>query len=197
MKSLEVIFFDTNKIDLNHLLGSTFLSDANLEELSRFKMDETKKEKACSFILKNRYVRDYHVNEFDKPVSDACYFNVSHSKGLVVFIKDEVPVGIDIEKVRPVSNDLIDYISSIEENKYIKSESNFYEVWTNKESLSKCIGTGIKDKIKEIPALPINGKKEYKNKVFYCSTINYGDAIISITRENEEPFAAKIVEEKL
>ena len=197
MKSLEVIFFDTNKIDLNHLLGSTFLSDANLEELSRFKMDETKKEKACSFILKNKYVRDYHVNEFDKPVSDFCYFNVSHSKGLVVFIKDEVPVGIDIEKVRPVSNDLIDYISSIEENKYIKSESNFYEVWTNKESLSKCIGTGIKDKIKEIPALPINGKKEYKNKVFYCLTINYSDAIISITRESDEPFVVKIVEEKL
>ena len=49
MKSLEVIFFDTNKIDLNHLLGSTFLSDANLEELSRFKMDETKKEKAYGF----------------------------------------------------------------------------------------------------------------------------------------------------
>lgn len=166
-------------------------------ELSRYKLEETKKEKAVSLILKNKYIGEYSLNENGKPISKDCFFNISHSKGYVVFIKDDVPIGVDIEKIRPVEDDLKEYISSKEEKEYIKDEKSFYEVWTNKESLTKCIGTGIKEKIKDIPSIPINNVKSYKNKKYRSKTIKYLDLVISITRENESPFEINIKEERI
>ena len=197
MLNIKVKFYDTAVTTLENILSSSFLFDKDFSYLSRFKIEETKKEKACSSIFKNKYVGEYHLNEFGKPLSENVNFNISHSKGAVVFIKDKIPIGIDIEKIRPVENSLVEYISSKEEREYIKSDINFYEIWTNKESLTKAIGTGIKTKIKDIPGLPINGKKTYQEKEFYSKTIKYKDYIISVTRENNEPFEIEIEEERI
>ena len=197
MNKQEVIFVDTNSITLDALLASSFLSDSDIDYLTKYKVEEVKKEKACSLIFKNRFVGVYHINEFGKPISDSCYFNISHSKGAVVFVKDEVPIGVDIEKIRPVEDNLIDYISSKEEKEYIVDETSFFEIWTNKESLTKAMGTGIKEKIKEIPGLPTNDKKKYKDKVFYSRTVTYKEFIITVSRETEEPFEIEIKEIKL
>ena len=197
MYKLKVIFVNTNTNSLESLLSSKYLTLDNKKEISRFLLEETKKEKAASFILKNKYIGEYHLNEYQKPISDKYEFNISHSKGVVVFIKDNTPIGIDIEKIREVETDLIDYISNKEEKEYITNKEKFYEIWTNKESLVKCIGTGIVDKIKEIPSLPLNSKKEYKNKKFYSKTIKYLDYIISISRKDNKPFDIKIMEEIL
>ncbi len=194
---LNLLFVDSNKLSLEDLLSSSFLSEENITELSRYKLEETKKEKAVSLILKNKYIGEYSLNENGKPISKDCFFNISHSKGYVVFIKDDVPIGVDIEKIRPVEDDLKEYISSKEEKEYIKDEKSFYEVWTNKESLTKCIGTGIKEKIKDIPSIPINNVKSYKNKKYRSKTIKYLDLVISITRENESPFEINIKEERI
>ncbi len=197
MLNIKIKFVDTNIIPDEKLFCSSFLSDSDLLNLSRFKIEETKKEKACSQIFKNKYIGEYNVNEFGKPVSENIYFNISHSKGAVVFVKDNLPIGIDIEKIRPVEDNLIDYISSFKEKGYIKNDINFFEVWTSKESLTKAIGTGIKGKIKDIPALPLTGFKEYENKRFYGKIIQYKDHVISISRESEEPFNVEIEEERL
>ena len=197
MINIKVKFYDTNVTTLENILSSSFLFDKDLSYLSRFKVEETKKEKASSLIFKNKYIGEYHLNEFGKPLNEDINFNISHSKGVVVFAKDKIPIGIDIEKIRPVENSLVEYISSSEEREYIKNDINFYEIWTNKESLTKAIGTGIKTKIKDIPGLPINGKKTYQEKEFYSKTIKYKDYIISVTRENNEPFEIEIVEERI
>ena len=197
MLNIKVKFYDTSVTTLENILSSSFLFDKDFSYLSRFKVEKNKKEKACSSIFKNKYVGEYHLNEFGKPLSEDVNFNISHSKGAVVFIKDKIPIGIDIEKIRPVEDSLIEYISSKEEREYIKSDINFYEIWTNKESLTKAIGTGIKTKIKDIPGLPINGKKTYQEKEYYSKTIKYKDYIISVTRENNEPFEIEIEEERI
>ena len=197
MRILTLLFVDTNTKSLESFLLSSFLSDENIKELSRYKLEETKKEKAVSMILKNKYIGEFYLNESGKPISNNCYFNISHSTGYVVFIKDDVPIGVDIEKIRPIEDDLIDYISSSEEKKYITSDQKFYEIWTNKESLTKCLGTGIKEKIKDIPSIPINDVKTYKEKLYRSQTINYQDSVISITRESIELFEIKIQEENL
>ena len=197
MRILTLLFVDTNTKSPESFLLSSFLSDENIKELSRYKLEETKKEKAVSMILKNKFIGEYYLNESGKPLSKSCYFNISHSKGYVVFIKDDVPVGVDIEKIRPVEDDLIDYISSREEKKYITTDQKFYVIWTNKESLTKCLGTGIKEKIKDIPSIPINDIKTYKNKTYRSQTVKYKDSVISVTRESTEPFEIKIQEENL
>lgn len=197
MLNIKVIYVDTTDVSIERILSSSFLCDSDLLELQRFKVEETKKEKAYSTILKNKYVGEYRVNESGKPISDNAYFNISHSKGVVVFVKDSLPIGIDIERIRPVEDNLIDYISSKEEREYIKNDTNFFEVWTSKESLTKNIGTGIREKIKEIPGLPLNGIKEYKERKYYSKIMKYKDSVISITRESEEPFDIIVEEERI
>lgn len=188
------MFIDTNNISLGDILKSVFLSDLDIASLNKYKMEETRKEKAVSLILKNKYIREYHINEYGKPVSENTYFNISHSKGVVVFIQSDKEIGIDIEKVREVDPRLVDYISSNEEKSYINSDINFFEVWTNKESLTKNIGTGIKDKIKDIPGLPLNGKKIYKGKEFFVRTLTHKNYVISVSRESFEDYDIDVEE---
>lgn len=197
MLKIDVILVDTKDISLDRLLNSVFLSDSNVETIRKFIPEETKKEKATSFILKNKYIRNYHLNDYQKPIADGVFFNVSHSNGVVVFVKDNSSIGIDIEKIREFNHKLMDYISSKEEKSYIKDEKTFFEIWTNKESLVKNIGTGIYGQIKSITSLPINGVKVFNNKKYYSKTIEYKNFIISVTRETEEEFEINIIEEEL
>ena len=197
MNVVNVLFVDSNKLSLEDILGSKFLTNDDLFEINKFKVLETKKEKAVSRILIRKHVGDYYVNEFGKPLSDKTFFNVSHSKGVIVFVLGNSPIGIDIEKLRPMNRDLIDYISSKEEKEYITNDISFYGVWTNKESLAKANGTGIRSKIKEIPALPINGKKEFFGKSYITRTIAFEDFIVTVSIESNEQFNVNLVKETI
>ncbi len=195
MEKVTVYLFDTNNKTIEELKGSVFLSEKDLEELNRFKVEEILKEKLASRILKRKYVGDFYLNEKGKPLSNKFYFNSSDSKGLVALAVSTTNVGIDIEKIRDYKDDLKEYISSKEENEYIESEDNFFEVWTSKEGLTKCLGTGINKRINEIPAFPLNGKKQYENKFFYSKTFKRNDYIFNITLETEMDFEIEFKEE--
>ena len=194
MNKIKVLFVDTNKLSIDALLSSSYLKKENKDILSKFNNERTKKEKACSFILKNKIIGEYHLNEFDKPISDNVYFNISHSDGVVVLATAERPIGVDIEKIRPRNYSLVDYISSIEENEYIKNDINFFEVWTNKESLVKCLGTGIRKNVKDIPALPLSGKKVYQGHTYFSKTIQHFNYVISVILESDGPFDVEIID---
>ena len=76
-----------------------------------------------------------------------------------------------MEKIRGVKQKLIDFVCSPKEKSYIKSDQDFYEIWTNKEAISKAEGNGLSTDLKEINALPINGIKTYKGKQYLTKTI--------------------------
>ena len=115
MKRLFVLYFDTSNVTIDDLLKSPYLSNKDKLSFEKYKNEETKKEKIVSAIFKNKYIGKYKINENGKPISENRFFNISHSHGLVVFIEDVVPVGIDIEQIRAVKNDLIDFVSNKEE----------------------------------------------------------------------------------
>ena len=185
MKHIVVHFIDLKMWSLDQLLSSQYLKDSDLSVFDKFKCEEIKKQKIASTILKNRFIKNYYIGENGKPLADNIYFNVSHSKDFVALVQDDNPIGVDIEQIREVNDDLKRYISTDEEYQYIKDDESFFEVWTNKEALSKCIGVGLTKKVKEIPGLPINGKKEYLKKVFSCQTIEYNGYVVSIALEGD------------
>ena len=193
MEKVTIYLFDTNEKSIEELKGSPFLLEIDLEELNRFKVEEVLKEKLASRILKRKYVGSFYLNERGKPLSDKVYFNSSDSKGLVALAVSPLPIGIDIEKVREYKEKMKDYISSVEEKGYIKNEDNFYEVWTSKEGLTKCLGTGINKRVSEIPAFPLNGKKEYENKVFFSKTTKRKGYIFNITLESLNDFEIEFI----
>lgn len=97
-------------------------------------------------------LQDLQFGKFEKPYfKDCCInFNLSHSgtKVLCAMSKDEI--GCDVETIKPYDDALADFcmtkneIANFETCKKNKEKSNlFYDFWTIKESIIKCMGTGL------------------------------------------------------
>jgi 4'-phosphopantetheinyl transferase len=89
-----------------------------------------------------------HGKPFIIGLPNFCY-NLSHSGEWVVCATDGAPIGIDIERVRPVNDDLARlYFSTAEYRTLIdkaEPEKNhlFFDLWTLKESYVKAKGKGL------------------------------------------------------
>lgn len=105
----------------------------------------------------------FDMNKYGKPFAKGLpiEFNISHSGNIVVCAVDNMPVGIDVEQIRPVNVEVIHRICCSDELKYIFGQTTydtdcaidhnpetlarFFEIWTAKEAYCKCLGTGITD----------------------------------------------------
>ena len=195
MDKISLIIIDTRKYTLNELLSKSSISDEELKEINTYKNIDVRKEKVASLILKEKYIGEYKIDPLGKPISNNCYFNFSHSKGVVVLaINKKYEIGVDVEVLRKIDDDLAKYISSEEEYKSINNEIDFYSIWTNKESLTKCYGTAKDSNVKSIPSLPLNGPKIYKELNFFTKIIKRQDYIISISIKSKEDFEVEIIQ---
>jgi len=93
-------------------------------------------------------------NEFGKPSvrgseKEEFSFNVSHAGNWVVIAYGNVPVGVDIEKICDIEEDMPIEAFTKEEQDYIGKVTDqdrakrFTQTWTLKESYVKYIGTGL------------------------------------------------------
>jgi 4'-phosphopantetheinyl transferase len=95
----------------------------------------------------------FEINESGKPYLkdyDNIHFNISHSGDYAVCVVCDVPVGIDIQKITEI--DFISIVNRHFSNNDIQSIKNttdkqlkFFELWVQKESYLKMLGTGISD----------------------------------------------------
>lgn len=86
--------------------------------------------------------------EIESPVG--IHFNLSHSGRWVVCIVDEAPVGIDIERIRPLTADEYGYACTPAENEALARQRTerdralmFCRIWTVKEAYLKATGSGL------------------------------------------------------
>lgn len=77
--------------------------------------------------------------ESGQPRMEGGYLSLSHSHGLVACAVSAEPVGLDVERIRPVSPRLLRLLSP-EERDYVRCDADFFRLWTLKESLIKCRG---------------------------------------------------------
>lgn len=196
MRKIKVLFAETKDLDLEKFFKSSLITDQEYDRLTRLKNEDVQREQCVSTYFKRKYIGFYHLNENGKPLSDTMFFNISHSKGTVILVVDSVPVGIDIEKTRKIEDSFKKYVCSPIEEDFIQKDEDFFKIWTNKESLVKCIGTGIRSRVNEIPGLPLNELRQFENRVFNSITIEPLGFVISLTRESSEPFDIELVQEK-
>ncbi|NNJ32272.1 4'-phosphopantetheinyl transferase family protein [Lacrimispora defluvii] len=110
--------------------------------------------------LKKDYGIDYGENnpvpvikgEYGKPqLKDYphIFHNISHTAGMAACAIGDVPVGIDVEEIRPFSEKIIRKVMSEQEKEQfyrLKEEERtafFFKIWTLKESYVKAGGWGI------------------------------------------------------
>lgn len=74
------------------------------------------------------------------------YFNVSHSGDYLALAVSKHPVGIDLQKVRPVKEGMYRKVVQPEEESLIREAGNqdFIRLWTLKESFVKAEGKGLR-----------------------------------------------------
>lgn len=193
METVKLYLCDVKELKDDYLIAIPFLTELDKENILKYKVEEQRKEKAISTYFKHKFIGEYQLNSFGKPITSGLFFNISHSHGLVgIVISDTHDIGIDIEKIRKMEDKVAKYISSDEEYKYIKDDKSFFEVWTNKESITKAYGSGIKGKISEIPALPLNGVKKFHDDSYFSHTMELNGYIISISRKSEDDFKVEI-----
>lgn len=75
---------------------------------------------------------------------NAAFVSISHCDDWVVCAVSSTPVGIDIEKIRPVRQGMAQRVCTPEELAYVGQDmTRFFEIWTAKEAYFKMKGTGI------------------------------------------------------
>lgn len=113
------------------------------------------------------------------------HFNISHCNKAVVCSLSDKPIGIDVECINPLDEELAQYVCSPQELDFIlknrKPAIAFTVLWTKKESYLKLTGEGLpsRQKIQNI----LNGIS-----VHFSTLVNEskGYAITSCTNSSQE-----------
>ena len=196
MKGMEIVKLYT--IDINTAFHHKKVLLENVNESQKEKAFKFKNEidqirsLTSSYLMNSLSKEPLLFNDMGKPFyENGPYFNVSHSGQYIVMAVSNKDIGVDIEENNDKDMSSLIRIFNEAEAKMIKEHADFYYLWCAKESLIKCIGSSI-NRIKEIPALPLNGAKAFNGKQYYVKTFIEDKHIISITRLSDEPFDIKI-----
>ena len=152
------------------------------------------KQKEISRYLKTKYIDEVITyNDYGKPIAKDIFLNVSHSNERVVMAVAKKEVGVDIEYIKPSMKSHLHKMFSEEELKEIKTPKDFYSLWTRKESLLKCVGTGITQELKTVPT-ETSKVLTFNNKKYITKSLDLGDYYLSVTLETTLYFAIKLIE---
>ena len=191
---VDLYIFDTENVSFSSFKTNKYLTKEDINDASKYISDPDRITHAVSSYFKRKYIKDYYIDKSGKPLSNNTYFNISHSSNLVIMgIANDRTIGVDTERIVNIENGMIDFISKGIEKEYIKDNLNFFEVFTSKESLIKCIGNESLDNIKDIPSLPLDGVKSYKGLSFNSKLLKYKDYIISVTLNTNEDYKINII----
>lgn len=106
------------------------------------------------------------------PARPGIHFNLSHSGPLALCAVGDVPVGVDVELVRPRTPGLPRHVLSGEEYRWFAERGerweDFYTLWTLKEARLKYEGTGLKRPARTaaVPLCSPGGTGEREGLVF-------------------------------
>ena len=73
-------------------------------------------------------------------------FNLSHTEGAVLAGVSDCPIGVDIERIRPVAPRLMEQMGA-------DTEEAFFRTWVRREARTKCSGRGIGAMLRQEPPL--------------------------------------------
>lgn len=172
-------------------------------EILRFRYETDRKARLLGKLMllqclmedaKESLFQTVQKNEFNKPyIRNWSSFNISHSGELVVFVYDNLVVGIDIEKICTIEyHDIIKSFHK-EECEYLNSNKggylNFWKLWVKKESFLKAVGIGLNDDLLSLNCM--NSSVTYSNCNWYFHNLVLDEAYVSYicTKKQEVRFS--------
>lgn len=146
----KVFAADISKLNFDLTNYTGFLSAYRMEKTKRLKSEKDKKLSVLAEIMLARFLGrkpNYNIDKNGKPCGEEIEFNFSHSGDYAVCAVSDLPVGVDIEKIRPVNLEIAKKFCKSEYENILNSKNpndTFFEYWVKKESYLKACGMGIK-----------------------------------------------------
>lgn len=131
------------------------LPEGRRQRLERVQKQEKRQEALCAYTILQLALREQYgwrsipeiaLSSMGKPSFPdfpTVHFNISHTSGAVLVGVSDEPIGVDIERVRPVSVRAMQRIAGV------ASEKAFFQSWVRREARAKRAGTGIGTLIEE------------------------------------------------
>lgn len=153
-------------LDLTRIVDESSLNAAERERAERLRLPEKRRQFAAARVgLREILSRvtgrepaslEFQTAEHGKPslaaLPDAPHFNLAHSGDLALVAVAAVPVGVDVERVRPLPNmaQMADMSMSAGEQAALHALPDdqridaFFRLWTRKEAVMKADGAGFR-----------------------------------------------------
>jgi 4'-phosphopantetheinyl transferase len=128
----------------------------------------------------------FHLNRFGKPLLSSnphFHFNISHSGRYVACAIDAETVGIDVQVIRPINLEIARRFFSSEELEYILThlgdaqKTDFFNIWTMKESYIKRSGRGLAMPLSSFNVLGMSG-------IYFHNVLDAPDAVCHVCSRN-------------
>ena len=151
----KIYLADINRVDESRL---SELSRERAEKAVRYKMADDRKRSISAGLLLSRFLPDtrIHTDEFGKPRAESgVCFNLSHSGDYAVLAVADNEIGVDIERARDITALKMGKIVFCENEMELLEKSGgntrlFFDLWTKKEALLKCMGKGFHRNAKSV-----------------------------------------------
>ena len=119
-------------------------------------------------------------------------WSLSHKRDYVVGLVSEIPAGIDLEKIKPVSRHLFDRVISEPERREFGGEGPdivFFRTFTAKEAVLKCTGKGLAG-LKDVQVTRVldacNIDLQYRGRKFRVESICFDGHIASVVKNETD-----------
>lgn len=190
MNVVEVYIVNTQLVKDNFIFVLTFVDENRRTKALKFVQEKDQLLSLGAGYLIKKYLPKEEMKETKsgKPYKKGGpFFNISHSGEYVIMVVHKTrEVGVDIERINESKLNAIKYVLSDKE-KTVRDTNTLFLMWSNKESLTKCLSTGIQD-IKIVSGLPLEGVRTINNEDFYTRSQIYNNYSLSVTLKGNEPF---------
>ena len=179
----KVFLADINRVGRKHFSA---VSPGRAAKAERYRMEADKKRCIAAGILLSKFLpgAEIYTDSLGKPrdKNGAC-FNLSHSGDYAVLAVSEAETGVDIERERKVDELKTGRIVFCENEMTLLEKAKnrqelFFEFWTKKEALLKCMGEGFHKSAKSVD---VSGDYFDENGVrYYFKTYRFKDYTLAL-----------------
>ncbi len=175
------------------------ISPERAEKAQRYRFSADKKRCIAGGLLLRRFLGDaaIYTDPFGKPRAESgVCFNLSHSGDWVLLAVSDKEIGCDIERLRQVEALRMGKVVFTENEMALLRQSTdrlgkFYELWTKKEALLKCMGKGFHRAAKTVDVCADRFCEDGVD--YFLKTKAFSDYTISVCTQGEDSgFAIEI-----
>jgi len=163
-----------------------------------------------SYLLLRKILNDNNIKMYDnhfnyckngKPYfeNSNIKFSISHSNNLIAVAIDDNDLGIDVEQIKKVNNNIINQVYSKEEQTIYKNKLNneefFCKTWTIKESFVKATGQGMNINFNLLTFNLASDLNQIDN--YFINTLKINNSFLSICGKKRKYQIDEIIIEQL